>query len=100
MSEDYNDPAREAARYLHFEHEDPAISDVQFSHLNEAINWVASKNWAPEGWFKPTGMIEEKIRVIDYEGGFRGELIRVRENVMLVRDGQHRTPAAYLRIEK
>jgi hypothetical protein len=90
MSEDYNDPARETARYLHFEYEDPSIPDVQFKSVTDAINWVAGRNWGPEGWFKPTGMIEEKIRVFDYEGNFMGELIRVREDIGLIRDGQHR----------
>ena len=91
MSEDYNDPAREAARYLHFEHEDPAIPDVQFNLLTDAINWMADRGWGPEDWFWPTGMIEEKIRVIDPEGQHMGDLIRVREDIGLIRDGQHRT---------
>lgn len=98
MSEDYNDPAREAARYLHFEYENPAIPDVQFDSITDALNWMVDQGWGPESWFQPTGMIEEKIRVLDTDLGHMGDLIRVREEVTtwlirrLIRDdGQHQT---------
>lgn len=94
MSEDYNDEQRAHARFLHFEYEDPSILDVQFDNINEAINWLMGQGWCPESWFRPTGMIEEKIRVLDTNLGHRGDLIRIRDGVTtyLVRDdGQHRT---------
>ena len=89
MSENFNDLARQAARYLHFEYEDPAIPDVQFNSTTDAINWLMENDWGPESWFKPYGMIEERIRVVDWDGQHMGDLIRVRKNVLLIRNGQH-----------
>jgi hypothetical protein len=66
----YNDPKREAARFLHFEYENPPVPDVLFRSEKDACAWIEEGEWKLANiFFTPTGFHRRADPLVLPDGG-------------------------------